>query len=75
MLILSRKDGQGVLIGDDIYVKIIESGNGTVKIGFDAPSDMMILRDELKTAVEEANRQANQNLPDDFIKNIKDRLK
>ncbi len=60
MLILSRKDGESISLGDDIVVKVIESSRGVVKLGFEAPEDVMILRNELKQAVEEVNKKANQ---------------
>lgn len=47
MLVLSRKAGERVLIGDEIEVTIVRIGPNTVRIGIDAPRDMNIVRDEL----------------------------
>ncbi len=75
MLILSRKDGQSINLGDDIVVKVIESSRGVVKLGFEAPDDVMILRSELKTAVEEANKQAVKADASEALSLLRGRLK
>ena len=46
MLCLTRKAGESIKIGDDITIVIIDS-RGQVKIGIDAPKDVVILRSEL----------------------------
>ena len=47
MLVLSRKSGEQILIGDNVIVAIISSDNGKVKVGIDAPSNVRIFRKEL----------------------------
>jgi carbon storage regulator len=47
MLVLSRRLGQGILIGDDIEVTVAHLSNNTVRIGINAPSDVSIVRQEL----------------------------
>jgi len=59
MLILSRKLEEAIWLGDNIKVKIMGIEKGTVKIGIDAPSDVTILREELKEAVADVNKQAS----------------
>ena len=51
MLILSRKCGQVLHIGDDIHITIAEIQGDKVKIGIDAPREMNIARDELLQVV------------------------
>ncbi len=51
MLILGRKAGESVVIGDNIHVTILSvDASGNVTLGIDAPKNMLILRKELKQA-------------------------
>ena len=54
MLVLSRKRGQKILIGERITVTV-ERAHGVVKLGVDAPSDVMITRPERKPKAERQN--------------------
>ena len=54
MLVISRRIGEELKIGDDIIVKIVDIDKNQVKIGVDAPRDISILRMEL---VEEITKQ------------------
>ena len=47
MLVLSRKSGERILIGDDIRITVIRIGPNSVRIGIDAPGTMNIVREEL----------------------------
>ncbi|MBI3805829.1 MAG: carbon storage regulator CsrA [Nitrospirae bacterium] len=47
MLILTRKVGEGILIGDEIHIMVLEVKGGQVRIGIDAPSETQIYRDEI----------------------------
>ena len=47
MLVLSRKPGERILIGEEIAVTVVRIGPNTVRIGIDAPRDMNIVREEL----------------------------
>jgi len=47
MLVLSRKPGERILIGDDVAVTIVRIGPNTVRLGIDAPREMNIVREEL----------------------------
>jgi len=48
MLVLSRKVGQRILIGDKIAVTVVRIGQGGVRIGVEAPHDLEVIREELK---------------------------
>jgi len=48
MLVLSRKVGERILIGDDIAVTVVRVGQGMVRIGVEAPRSYLVLRDEVK---------------------------
>ncbi len=58
MLVLTRKKGERILIGDDIVVTLIDIRGDGVRIGFDAPRGVPIQRAEVVTAVTEANTEA-----------------
>lgn len=62
MLILSRKQDDSVVIGDEIEIKIISIDKGSVRLGFSAPDHLVILRGELKEAVALQNKQASQQV-------------
>lgn len=47
MLILTRREGESIIIGEDVVVTILEIEGGTTKVGIDAPEAVQILRDEL----------------------------
>ena len=48
MLVLSRKVGERILIGENIAVTVVRVGPGIVRLGIDAPRDLVIVREELK---------------------------
>ena len=48
MLVLSRRPGERILIGDQICITILRTAGGSVRVGIEAPSDVTILRDELQ---------------------------
>lgn len=52
MLVLSRKPGEKILIGDQIVLTIVRIGPNTVRIGIDAPREMNIVRQELEVYAE-----------------------
>ena len=47
MLVLSRKESEKVLLGDDIVLTIVRLSGDRVRLGIEAPSDLLILREEL----------------------------
>lgn len=55
MLVLKRKAGEKILIGDDIVITVLDNRGDGVRIGIEAPKDRRILRDEVLRAVEDAN--------------------
>mgnify|MGYP000039872764 CR=1 FL=1 len=61
MLILTRKIGESVTIGNDIKVKIISVDQNQVKLGFEAPSDIPIFREELIAKVKNMNIEASSS--------------
>lgn len=57
MLILQRKAGESLLIGEEIEVSVLSVEAGRVRLAIQAPKSVSILRSELKTAAE-VNREA-----------------
>lgn len=49
MLVLSRTGRQGIWIGDDVYVTVLSVHRGRVKLGIEAPADVRVDREELRT--------------------------
>ena len=47
MLILTRKEGESILIGEDIKIKITQILPSSIRIGIDAPKDVNIVREEI----------------------------
>lgn len=47
MLVLSRKPGETIRIGDGIFITVVHIGPNNVRIGIDAPDDVNIVREEL----------------------------
>lgn len=55
MLIITRKEGESFIIGDNLEITITKIADGNVKIGIEAPKEMIILRKELYKEVESEN--------------------
>ena len=70
MLIITRKKGESLMIGDDIEITISKIEDGSVKIGINAPKNVTILRKELYEEVEKENKEA-MNINVDLLKNLK----
>ena len=75
MLILSRKLDEEIWLGNDIKIKIISIDKGSVRLGIDAPADVIILREELKAAVKVENRRATAVVEDGLIDELFNKLK
>ncbi|ABK60816.1 carbon storage regulator CsrA [Clostridium novyi] len=58
MLVVKRKKGESILIGDNIEINIVDIDNGSVKISIQAPREVTILRKELYKEIEEENKKA-----------------
>lgn len=55
MLILTRKVGESIVIGDDIVIKVVETGKNNIRIGIDAPKEITVLRQEVYESIQQEN--------------------
>ena len=74
MLVLSRKKGQTIRIGDDIEITIVATANDQVKIGIQAPKNVEILRQEVFEEIQAENKAATASI-DNLLSNIKNIIK
>ena len=58
MLILTRKPGESLYIGDDIKVSIVEIKGHQIRIGIEAPKECRVYREEIYLAILEENKSA-----------------
>lgn len=58
MLILARKEGEAIVVADDIRIQILETKSGQVKIGIEAPDHITIHREEIYQRIVEENKRA-----------------
>ncbi len=64
MLVLNRKPGESIIIGDNIEIKILEIQDGKIKIGIEAPKDIGILRKEVYDEIIAENKRSLERKPD-----------
>lgn len=67
MLILTRKSGEIIRIGDEISVSVIEIRGNQVRLGITAPRDVVVHRQEVYELIQEQNQQAAQASPVDKV--------
>jgi carbon storage regulator len=58
MLVLSRKAGESIVIGNDVVITILEVRGGQIRIGVDAPRNLAVHRAEIYEQVQAENRAA-----------------
>lgn len=60
MLVLTRKSGEGIVIGDNIRIIILENREGRIRIGIEAPQEKKIFRLEVYEKICQENKEASQ---------------
>jgi len=78
LLILTRKLGESIAIGDDIKVSVLGIHGRQVRIGIEAPLDVIVHREEIYLKVQEENRNASKSIKDDLVnvvRMLKDKIK
>jgi carbon storage regulator len=64
MLVLTRKVGERIRIGDDVTVQVLEVRGGQVRLGLAAPADVRIFREEIFRLVQSQNDRSRLPTPD-----------
>lgn len=68
MLVLTRKPGETLMLGEDIEVKIVSVDGDQVKIGIEAPKSLKIYRSEIYEAIQNENKAALENMNLNILK-------
>jgi carbon storage regulator len=63
MLILARRIGESIVIGDQVEVSVVDIKGDQVKLGINAPRAVPVFRREVYQAIQEENRRAAAALP------------
>lgn len=67
MLILTRRPGESLYLGDDIKLKVLSVQGKQIKLGLDVPEDMTVYREEVYLKIKEQNRQAMEASQQDLL--------
>jgi len=73
MLVLTRRAGESVVIGDDIVITVLEARGDVIRLGIDAPRDVQVHREEVYKELQAANREA-ASPTDDAVRAVTDML-
>ncbi len=68
MLVLTRRAGESVIIGDEVVVTVVEVRGDVVRLGIQAPREVKVHREEVYRAVGEANAAAARSSDDDIAR-------
>lgn len=71
MLVLNRKLGESIILGENIEIRILDIQDGKIKIGIEAPKEVSILRKEVYDAVKSEN-QNSLDINEDILNILKD---
>ena len=73
MLVIRRRPGEGIVIGDGVEIEVLESSAGRVKLGIRAPRQILVLRKEVRDT-REHNRSAAREIPLELLDSVIKRL-
>lgn len=73
MLALSRKQGESIIINNEIEITVLEIKGEQVKIGIQAPKSVPIYRKELYVSIQDSNKEAAES--DVLVQNLKNLFK
>jgi carbon storage regulator len=58
MLVLTRRAGESVMIGDDVIITVLEARGDVIRLGIQAPRDVQVHREEVYRELQAANLEA-----------------
>jgi carbon storage regulator len=58
VLVLTRRAGESVMIGDDVVITVLEARGDVIRLGIQAPRDVRVHREEIYRELQAANREA-----------------
>ncbi len=58
MLVLTRRSGESVMIGNDVIITVLEARGDVIRLGIQAPRDVQVHREEVYRELQSANREA-----------------
>ncbi|WP_255628050.1 carbon storage regulator CsrA [Jidongwangia harbinensis] len=58
MLVLTRRAGESVMIGDDVVITVLEARGDVIRLGIQAPRDVQVHREEVWKELQAVNREA-----------------
>lgn len=61
MLVLTRHSGENIRIGNNITLRVIKCQNGLVRLGVDAPADIVVHREEVHQRIQAERREKNRS--------------
>jgi carbon storage regulator len=64
VLIITRRPGEKIMLGDDVVIEVIEVSGSSVRVGIDAPKSVPVYREEIWRAVKDENAAAAAIEPD-----------
>jgi carbon storage regulator len=67
--------GEGIVLNENVTIRIVDISKGVVKIGIDAPKEMLILREELELAVKQSNIEASKSVSSDSLLGLSRKFK
>ncbi len=67
MLILTRRPGESLYLGDDIKLKVLSIQGKQIKIGLEVPDDLIVYREEVYLKIKKENEQALKSSDSDLM--------
>lgn len=64
MLIITRRRGEKIVLGDDVVIEVIEVSGSSVRIGIEAPRSLAVYREEIWRSIKDENAAAAMTEPE-----------